>query len=62
MFYAGGFLVSNCDSTSQALNHMIYSKAALKSKTPIDIMEKFFPAYKPKSKVTVGRGSKIRRV
>ena len=41
---------------------MIYSKSELKSKTPIDIMEKFFPAYKPKSKVTVGRGSKIRRV
>ena len=51
-----------CDSTSQALNHMIYSKSELKSKTPVDIMEKFFPGYKPKSKVTVGRGSKIRRV
>ena len=51
-----------CDSTSQALNHMIYSKSELKSKTPIDIMEKFFPGYKPKSKATVGRGSKIRRV
>ena len=39
LFYAGGFLVSNCDSTSQALNHMIYSKSELKSKTPVDIME-----------------------
>ena len=50
------------DAATQILNHMIYSKSELKSKTPVDIMEKFFPGYKPKSKATVGRGSKIRRV
>ena len=25
MYYAGGFLVHNCDSSSQALSYMLYS-------------------------------------
>ena len=50
------------DSTSMCLNHMIYSKSEIKGSKPMDIMEKFFPNYKPKKKYSVGRGSQIRRV
>lgn len=52
------------DCATQMWNRMIYSASNLKSIKKIDIMEKCFPNYKPASKkaLTVGRGSKIRRV
>ena len=34
LYYAGGFLVHNCDSSSQALSYMIYSSGYAASMNP----------------------------
>ena len=59
LFYAGGFLVSNCDAMSQGLNRLIYNSATLKKARPKDPIAEIFPNYKKKSQKKIGRGEKI---
>lgn len=47
------------DCMSQALNRMIYQKAAKKPTTPVDILEKYFPGSRKKNNNQYGRGAKI---
>ena len=58
LYYAGGFLVSNCDAMSQALTRLIYHAAELKRVKPVNPIDKMFPGLKKTGKKT-GRGSKI---
>ena len=59
LFYAGGFLVSNCDAMTQALNRLIYNSSEPRKKKVIDPIKKYFPNYGRNDKKKYGRGANI---